>query len=187
MPSSGPNSPGTAANDAAVGTLAWTSPGNCKTSNNTYTQCFGISGTQFSNYLKATNFGFSIPGGATIDGILVEIERYASHNSASLFAYDEVVKLVKNGTVVGTNLGVLVTKWATGEAVFSYGGSSELWGTSWADSDINNTNFGVVLQVEVNNWAKVNIYAYVDHIKITVYYTGGGGSSSAIATLIAGD
>ena len=28
-----------------------------------------------SHYLKATNFGFSIPSGATIDGIVVEIER----------------------------------------------------------------------------------------------------------------
>lgn len=186
MASSGPNSPGTAANDAAVGTLVWTSPDNCKTSNNTYTQCFGVSSSQFSNYLKATNFGFSIPSGATIDGILVEIERYANHNSASLHVLDEVVKLVKNGTVVGTNLGVLGTKWATGDAVFSYGGSSELWGTSWTDSDINNANFGAVLQVETVNGAKINIYAYVDHIKITVYYTGGG-SSSAIATLIAGD
>ncbi len=29
-----------------------------------------------SRYLKATNFGFSIPGGSTIDGIVVEIERF---------------------------------------------------------------------------------------------------------------
>lgn len=29
-----------------------------------------------SNYLKATNFGFSIPSGATIDGVTVEIKYY---------------------------------------------------------------------------------------------------------------
>lgn len=32
-------------------------------------------GAAYSHYLKATNFGFSIPAGATINGILVEIEK----------------------------------------------------------------------------------------------------------------
>lgn len=34
-------------------------------------------GDTMTNYLKATNFGFSIPGGATIDGIVVEIKANA--------------------------------------------------------------------------------------------------------------
>jgi len=41
---------------------------------------FAISGEDpygggLSNYLKTTNFGFSIPAGATIDGIIVEVKR----------------------------------------------------------------------------------------------------------------
>ncbi len=32
--------------------------------------------TYITHYLKATNFGFSIPGGSTIDGIVVEVERF---------------------------------------------------------------------------------------------------------------
>lgn len=36
----------------------------------------------FSQYLSATNFGFSIPAGSTINGITAEIERYAAIASA---------------------------------------------------------------------------------------------------------
>ncbi|WP_369678271.1 hypothetical protein, partial [Enterococcus faecium] len=37
-----------------------------------------------SHYLKATNFGFSIPGGATINGILAEFNIFANTLSTSL-------------------------------------------------------------------------------------------------------
>ena len=37
-----------------------------------------------SRYLKATNFGFVIPTGATIDGVLVEIEAKQDGGSASV-------------------------------------------------------------------------------------------------------
>lgn len=36
------------------------------------------SGPATSHYLKLTNFGFSIPAGATINGVLVEVQGYAS-------------------------------------------------------------------------------------------------------------
>ena len=44
-----------------------------------------------THYLKASNFGFSIPAGATIDGILVEIER---RNRKSFFGGDVTHALV---------------------------------------------------------------------------------------------
>jgi hypothetical protein len=147
MASQGPNSPGTMADDATVGTQAWSNPDNAKISDNVYAKItnfnafanyldnsikiiksdgtFGttnkattnlwptsdtyisygssidlwgetwtaedINDADFgvvlsskddyevkSHYLKATNFGFSIPTGATIDGILVEAEEYAN-------------------------------------------------------------------------------------------------------------
>jgi len=74
MPDTGAISPGTLADDAAVGAVAWTNPGNAASSDNAYA-VFSTSGVQQSHYLKATNFGFSIPAGATIDGVAVSIER----------------------------------------------------------------------------------------------------------------
>lgn len=62
--------------------LAWT-PGDINASN------FGVAvaatGTLFkgsaitTHYLKTTNFGFAIPGSATVNGIVVEVQRYATN------------------------------------------------------------------------------------------------------------
>jgi hypothetical protein len=70
--SQGPNSPGTMADDASVGTSAWSNPDNAKVSDNAYAK---DTSNILSHYLKASNFSFSIPSGATVVGIKVEIER----------------------------------------------------------------------------------------------------------------
>ena len=74
------NSPGTMTDDAAVGSKTWSTPDNAKLNNGTYTAAQNGADTppQYSHYLKATNFGFSIPTEARIDGILVEIECWSS-------------------------------------------------------------------------------------------------------------
>ncbi len=64
-----------------------------------------------SHYLKATNFGFTIPAGATIDGILVEIEkRQVSAEpppSAREFADVDHIRITVYYTeAVGTNMSV---------------------------------------------------------------------------------
>ena len=143
MANTAATSPGTMANDATVGTVAWVNPDNAKVSDNVYTtttmdyhgeiyeyaikivKSNGTIGTtnkstgawlsdtegyhtygslsnlwgeswtpadinsanfgmvfahedtyvsEISNYLKATNFNFSIPTGATINGIKAEVE-----------------------------------------------------------------------------------------------------------------
>lgn len=72
MATQGPYSPGTMADDSTVGTVTWVNPDNAKASDDVRAiMYYGGS----SHYLKATNFGFSIPAGATINGIVVEIEK----------------------------------------------------------------------------------------------------------------
>ena len=79
MASEGPNDPGTITN-VAYGTQAWANPSNAGSSNDSYATRT-LSGV--SDYLRATNFGFAIPSGATIDGILVEVEKRAAVQSRS--------------------------------------------------------------------------------------------------------
>jgi hemolysin activation/secretion protein len=61
-----------------------------------------------SHYLKATNFGFSIPTGAIIDGILVDIEQYATHTSTETTAYVDHIRITVYYTeaTAGTTTGV---------------------------------------------------------------------------------
>lgn len=183
MASQGPNSGGTFANDASYGTTAWTSPSNAASSNNSYASVL-LSSFNSSQYLKATNFGFSIPSGATIDGIVVEVELKASSVG---YIRDSSVKIVKGGTASGTDKkrspGVF---WPNTDTVITYGGSTDLWGLSWSDTDINASDFGLAFSPSVDT-GKTSITAYIDHIRITVYYTTGGGGASTNPILYIGN
>ena len=181
MASQGPNSPGTIVNDNSFGTIAWSNPANAASSNNVYAIAFSFGGG-VSNYLKATNFGFSIPSGATIDGIKVTIEAQTSAGSTN----DSTVKLVKSGLVLGSNLGTSLPWNNVSDSTRTYGSSSNLWGLSWTDADINDSTFGVAYSSTLTA-GKSGARNRCDYISITVYYTTGSGPTSASALLLAGD
>lgn len=172
MSTAGPNSPGTLADDAAVGAVAWSNPGNAASSNDAYA-VFSTSGVQQAHYLKATNCGFSIPAGATIDGVTVSIERKAQHNSALRKVVDSVVRLVVGGTVSGDNKANTGTAWPTGDGSASYGGAADKWGLTPSAADVNGSDFGMVLSA-TSSGSNGTTSGSVDHITITVTYTEGG-------------
>lgn len=178
MASQGPNSTGTSVVDTSFGTLGWNTVGNTLTSNDAYADS-GTTAPSSSHYIKATNFGFSIPSGATIDGIVVEIERKTNNTANTYKAKDSRVRIVKGGTIQTTDLADTGTIWPITDTYKTYGSSSELWGTTWTDTDINSSTFGVVISASLRGLpGKFFSYAYVDHIRITVHYTEGGGGGS---------
>jgi hypothetical protein len=179
MASAGPNSPGTAANNTAVGTVAWGSPDNIKASDNVRALVANEFSAITSNYIQASNFGFSIPTGATIDGILVEIE--IRDNAGTGQVYDSAVKIVKADGSVGSTNKASGTAWPDLDTYRSYGSSSDLWGESWSAENINDSDFGVVMSVTIDGFFGA---AGVDHIRITVTYTEGGGGASAVPAIM---
>jgi hypothetical protein len=160
MATQGPNSAGAGAT-GGTGT-AWTNPGNVTASDNVYATCL----TTGSQQLRVTGFGFTIPAGATINGITVEIERKVGGTGGA--PHDNVVQLVKDGsTLVGTNKASAST-WPTVEAYATYGSAVDLWGATWSDSEVNASTFGVALSVV----ASIGSQTFsVDHVRITVDYT----------------
>lgn len=112
--------------------------------------------------LKATNFGMTIPSGATINGIKIDIEKKASG-----VVTDNIVKIIKADGSFGTLNKALADAWGSSDGYISYGGSLDLWGESWAYTDINDADFGVVISATVPDSGTASI----DHIRITVYYT----------------
>lgn len=177
MASSGPNSGGTFADDNSVGVVAWTTVSNAASSNNTYAGCY-LSAGAAGHYLKCTNFGFAIPGGSTIDGVIVIVECYTSQKGIE----DNAAYLVKGGSIVGSNKKNALLWDDSVDTNMSHGGVADLWGTTLTVSDVNASDFGFVIQV-TNVSSKFSGNAYIDHITITVYYTEGGGPSSAISSI----
>lgn len=154
-------SPGTLANDSSEGTTAWNNPGNAAASDDNKAGCtlVGVSTTQL---LKCTNFGFSVPSDATVDGIQVSVERIGTLTRVS----DEKIQLVKGGSLQGDNK-ASATAWPTSDGTATYGGAADKWGLTWSPSDVNASDFGVVVRAKSSN----NATPGVDHVQITVTYT----------------
>lgn len=166
---SGPNNAGAGANVNGPGTGgSWTNTGNILADDTNYaTVTIGTNGT--SEYLQATNYGFSIPAGAVINGIQVTLARQSSSNTGGASTNDADLNLLKGGVIVGTDKAV-TTDWPTTMTPTTYGGVADLWGTTWTPADINASNFGVSLSV-LNQSGFSNRTASVDYIQITVTYT----------------
>ncbi len=168
--SSGPNSPGTMANDNSVGVTPWTNVNNAKISDNTYATSFDNNAGAATNYLVSTNFGFSVPNNASIAGVKFEIERKADFDTGGGSAdryTDTVFRIVKAGTITGSSI-TDTTDWSTTEAYFPKGDEYSLWGGLTPD-DVNNSGFGVAFYSNCQASTENNM-AYVDHIRATVYY-----------------
>ncbi len=161
----GPNNGSTFANDSTVGTKDWSNPSNAQTHDNSYATA-SINNGEVTHYLKATGFGFSIPAGATINGIQVDVERQESGSSTRV--NDNSVRLVKGGTISGDDKST-GAGWPSSDAYITYGGPSDTWGLSWNYSDINSADFGVVISA-IHDGSSHSRTAYIDHIRITVYY-----------------
>lgn len=179
----GPNSPGTVANDNSVGTISFSNVNNAKTSNDQYSTAgvlLGVITTTTTNYLKLSNFGFSLPSSAIICGIEVNVER----NATSLLGLGEYVKdsrisLVKGGTIQSTNYAA-ASNWGS-ETTVTYGASNDLWGGSWTYSDINSSSFGVAISAAYKSLVAVAPVANIDYVSIKVYYNNSTLSNEMIS------
>ncbi len=167
--STGPNSPSNAIDSTTPPGSSWSIPTNVFLSDDSRALASVAAGT-ITHYLNVTNFSFSIPTGVTtIDGIQVDVENYyysvggGSNSTLQL-------KLVKNGVISGNENNISIKSNccdATAERYNSTGNSSYLWGQAWTPSDINNANFGVSVIATSDKDETV----YIDHIRITVYYS----------------
>jgi len=151
----GPNSTGTVADGGEFGGFEWTTPTNATASDNSY----AVSNAALANSLKATNFGFSIPAGATINGMVFEWEGKTGAGTQA-----RNIKAIKDGsTLIASNHSVTFT---TTEGYQTAGTSTDLFGTTWTVSEINSANFGCGCDA-----GGITNAISIDHIRATVYYT----------------
>lgn len=169
--SDGPRSPSTVANDAALGTLAWLSPGNAAASDNARATATALA-LMNTQALTGTGYGFALPATAEISGIAVHVERSAVLASVS----DNAVRLVIGGVIASADRSSPAAWPASGaESVVTYGGPSDLWGEDWTAADINDPGFGAALSARV----PLADVAQVDHLAITVHYELCGDGTTA--------
>lgn len=117
--------------------------------------------------LQARGFGFSIPAGATIAGILVRTRG----NTDSGTVIDSSVRLLKAGVAAGSDKAT-ATPWHTFPFLVDYGSFSDLWGTTWTAEDLNNPNFGV--ELSASRISGTAARAYISFFWIDVFYAPAG-------------
>lgn len=122
--------------------------------------------------LSTDTYGFSIPAGSTIDGIVVEIEK---RDAAIGSAVDFRVQLQDITGFIGSNKADTVTDWPTAATIITYGSSTDTWAASPTVDIVNSTSFGVVLSAQATS---ANTDIFVDFIRITIHYTAGAGGAT---------
>jgi hypothetical protein len=171
--------PGTAEDSATVGSTAWTNPANAKLSDGVYATIgigAGVGGSKESHFLKCTNYGFAIPEGATISGIIVEVKRkgnYGAGKTANTWVFDAAVQIVKEGVAKWeSDKGERYIEWPGEVLTKTYGGSGDKWSQTWTPAQINAANFGAAIQCVLQNGTNLpGVTAEIDSVTITVYYT----------------
>jgi hypothetical protein len=142
----GADYPGTLADDASIGSTAWSSPGNAGAADSAYATATS-SGSTPTHYLKGTNFGFAVPtdGTETIVGVLLEVFCKAD---AAATAHD--VRMVVGGSVVGNNQATTAGLSTGAGGTLSYGGTNSLaaWGVAPTPAQVNATDFGFVFSAK---------------------------------------
>jgi len=181
MPSTGLTLTGTGANNADAGDKAWTSPTNSQADDAANAQALFDTGgvSQTSQYLHCTNFGFAIPAGATVVGVVVRWQKVWTGAGAARIQ-DHTIQLIKAGTRSGNNKADTVTNWTATPTNFDLGSSSDSWGVSLTGSDVNLSTFGVALRATRDGASGSSPAAEVDAVWINVHYTVPGGSQCYI-------
>ena len=161
----GPTSSGTQADDntGSIGTLTWASPSNAASSNDTYTTITTSGTNQTSHYLKLTNFGFAIPTGESVLGVIVRVEGKCSAGQVKINARIVIGGTTQTGTTRSEVFG------AQSDIYLYFGGHNDIFGqASISEAQGEASTFGVSIYTSENDTSGAVIS--IDHVTITIIY-----------------
>lgn len=149
-----------------------TSPTNAYTLNGSYavdsnsgsgtgTSCTGADKDKHQFY----DYGFSLPAGAAINGIEVQLSARVDSTSGSP---KMCVSLSWDGGVTWTTPKSTPTL-TTSNTAYTLGGASDTWGRTWTDSELSNANF----RLRIVNVASSTLRDFsLDYAGVKVHYNG---------------
>lgn len=169
----GPNSGSSFTNVVRGGSAAaWTNLGNGGASDDSYVTVVSslTANGEYTDYYTIEDFGFSVPGSASIDSIIVTTEYSKTGDRSSS---EDQFRIIKGGSIV-TFDNKIGAPWPTTDESRDHGftvlGHDPLWGTTWTPTDINAADFGIAISVKTTGSGTL-VDPRIDHIEILVYYT----------------
>lgn len=141
---------------------SWTNPERAIDNNTLFALVTMRNTTPISECLDVTGMtGGSFPCLETVNGVEVKIRVDASANNA---VNDSTVMLLLNGSPVGVDKATGTT-FSTTSTTYTYGGITDLWGTSISADDILNGQLGVRFQA---GWVSGVRQARVEYVEMTI-------------------
>lgn len=167
--------PGTAASDRNLFANEWGTPDNIKATDANNATCVGSKfdlpspgnpAAEDGAELIATNFGLSVPAGATITGVEARIKGRSDPNLVGELAY------LTNGVSPRLYGTAKVDTWtdlptSDPQGTHIYGTPTDLWGATLTPTIVNGTDFGWIFMT-YDETAPLNML--VDYMQIKVYY-----------------
>lgn len=132
------------------------------------TDVWGTATTLTPAIVNASTFGVVLSAVAT-DTVTASVDHIQVTVFYSTSVVDNSVRLLKAGVYVGDDK-AQASDWGAADAVVSYGGANDLWGTTWADTEVEAATFGAGISCVVAGGAE----AHIDHFTLTVYYSVDG-------------
>jgi hypothetical protein len=123
--------------------------------------------TPYHDALLLTDFGLSVPDGATVTGIQFDLQ----HNSDQGETVDDAVQVLLNGVPMGTDHSA-AGPWPSALTDTTYGGRTDTWGVSWTPADVRSSGFGLSIAPKFTA-TKGNDRAHIDSVHATVFYRAG--------------
>lgn len=171
---------------------AWSNTGNAATSDDARASATetmgGIVGTA---HLTVSGLGFSIPAGATIDGIEVMIEGHSVGSATLPVIGAEISKDVAFSSFISIALTGNAAAPGPPDTFQTQGTPTDLWSQSWTPAEINASTFGARVQaLDGDLFSAASSTYFVDHVELTVHYTpavampAAGRMSRVLSTLI---
>lgn len=160
----GPNFPSTG-QDVGYGDFNWTNPEYITSDDGLYASSTIVFFGGITTYLNATNFGFSIPTSATIDGIEVKFKGYTD-NGAIVADW----RLFKGEYPTGTDFGGTGGQELTNSDTIITWGNPNFTPSPLTPSDVNASDFSVLLQF-YSTILKSPSTVYVNYVTVKIYYT----------------
>ena len=154
---------GTGSDNASIGTVTWTAPNNIIGDDNGLKATASGGASTVSHYLRASNFGISLPSGSTINGLEV---RFQAHRTVSTFL-SSISIFNDSGATAGTAKTPSVDLTAVSDTVHQYGGSGDLWGLTPTEAQVEDSDWGYGFSIT----GTPNLTGTSDFAEIKIYFT----------------
>lgn len=180
MPTQGPFAAGTGVEVDASG-FTWTAPEEATALDGVNATVTDMTGASVSNLIVVSDFGFSLPGDAVIDGLELSIFRKASTDSINNNAYIHDVQVVMapdGSTAAGDNNADVPAHWPVTTTEKVYGDPTDLWGLTPTAAELNSSDWSVIIQCGCVQTIFLPFPpgpndAFIDSVQLKVYFNGG--------------